>query len=60
MSNEQLVAILQEARQMRAEDKERALVECPICGGPLDYRPRDGTYNCRMGYFATRKATQEQ
>jgi len=58
VSNEGLLAITKEMRQMRQEDKRRALVECPNCGTPLDYRR--GVYNCPMGDFTTTKKTQEQ
>ena len=58
MSWEGLVAIYREAADIRREEKQRPLVECPLCGEPLDFR--DGIYNCPLGHFRTRKPTQEQ
>ena len=57
MSNEQLLAITKEARQLRLADEQRPLVECPIDGTPLDFR--DGVANCPMGNFTSRLTTQE-
>ena len=57
MSNEQLLAITKEARQLRLADEQRPLVECPIDGTPLDFR--NGVANCPMGNWTSRLTTQE-
>ena len=57
MSFEQLLAIRQEARQLRRADEDRPLVECPIDGTPLQFR--NGVANCPMGNWTSRLTTQE-
>lgn len=57
MSNEQLLAISKEARQLRLADEQRPLVECPIDGTPLDFR--NGVANCPMGNWTSRITKQE-
>jgi hypothetical protein len=47
MSNEQLLAILKEAREEALKERTKALVDCPQCGMLLDWR--DGIANCPMG-----------
>ena len=52
MSNEQLIAITQEAKQIAAEEKAKPLIDCPIDGTLL---VSNGKYlNCPMGNFRTR------
>ncbi len=43
-------AIIDEAREIEREEKQRPLVDCPICGTPLDKNER-GELNCNMGHF---------
>ena len=43
-------AILDEARQIERDEKSRALVDCPVCGTPLDTNSR-GQKNCPLGHF---------
>jgi uncharacterized C2H2 Zn-finger protein len=57
MSYEQLIAITQEAKLMRREDKERELVDCPLCGAILDEN-KDGVKNCGMGHFRAPAGTK--
>ncbi len=57
MSYEGLVAILKDIRQIRREDQERALVECPFDGKPLEFK--DGVANCPLGNYRTRLTRQE-
>ena len=57
MSNEQLLAITKEARQIRRADEQRPLVECPIDGTPLQFR--NGVADCPMGNWTSRLTTQE-
>ena len=58
MSWEQLIAIRQEARDLRRSDEERPLVMCPIDGTPLVFNSA-GWANCPMGNFRSRLTTQE-
>ena len=52
-----LRAIVDEARELDATEAARPLVDCPICGTPLDIRPRDGLRHCEMGHFETTAET---
>ena len=54
MSWESLKAINDEARAMRAEDKAKPIVDCPICGFTLE--ENKGVFNCPMGHFRQRGA----
>ncbi|RLC56939.1 MAG: hypothetical protein DRI30_05060 [Chloroflexi bacterium] len=52
MSNAQMIAITQEAKQIHAEEKARPLIDCPIDGTLLD---NNGKYlNCPLGNYRTR------
>lgn len=42
--------ILDEAKQLAEEERNRPLIDCPICGTPLDKNER-GQVNCPMGHF---------
>ncbi|MGE0227763.1 MAG: hypothetical protein AB7I38_10990 [Dehalococcoidia bacterium] len=53
-----LRGIVEEARTLDEENANRPLVDCPICGTPLDRRDRDGLANCPMGHFTTSAPTQ--
>ena len=55
MSFNELLAISQEAKQMRADDQAKPIVECPICGQLLDVNSR-GVRNCPFGHFSQRGA----
>ena len=48
-----LRAMVEEARQLDTENATRSLLDCPLCGTPLDVRERDGLKNCPMGHFET-------
>ena len=48
-----LRTIVGEASALDAENAERPLLDCPICGTPLDVRARDGLKHCPMGHFET-------
>lgn len=43
--------ILAEAKAIEAAERARPLVDCPLCGTPLQIGPR-GT-DCPMGHFST-------
>ena len=49
MSWEQLITISKEARDMRAEDKAKPIVECPICGELLAVK--GDVLNCPWGHY---------
>jgi len=51
--------IVEEARQIEQEQRAKPLVDCPICGGPLDYNEKRGLLSCRMGHFRTTRRTSE-
>lgn len=57
MSFAQLIAIKDEAKQMRAEDKAAPLVDCPVCGHTLDENSR-GEVNCPFGHFRQQGRTR--
>lgn len=57
MSYEQLLNITKEAREMRREDDERELVDCPVCGEVLDEN-KDGWKNCPLGHFRAAPGTR--
>lgn len=42
--------IVEEAKQLDADEKARPLVDCPLCGTPLD-KNSAGAVNCPMGHF---------
>lgn len=50
MGWEQLKTILQENRQIKAQEQREPPVACPIDGSLLDIRP-DGVRNCPAGNF---------
>jgi hypothetical protein len=45
-----LKGIVEEARQLEREERAKPLVDCPVCGTPLDKNSR-GEVNCPMGHF---------
>lgn len=45
-----LGSIIEEARQLDEQERQQPLVDCPICGTPLDVNSR-GMKNCPMGHF---------
>jgi len=53
----QLIAIRDQAKQMRAEDKAAPLVACPVCGHKLDENSR-GAVNCPLGHFRQQGRTR--
>lgn len=57
MSNEQLLAILKEAREMAAEDRAAPLVDCPVCGHTLDENST-GVINCPFGHYRKQGRTR--
>lgn len=52
MSWNELIAIKQEARDIRREDDEREVIDCPLCGTLLDENER-GEKNCPLGHYRT-------
>ena len=57
MSNEQLLGIIRETRQIAKADREAPLVECPFDGTPLVFR--NGVADCPMGNYTTRRTTRD-
>ncbi len=55
MSWQELINITQEAEQIAKEDKNRALVECPWDGTPLE--TRGNILHCPNGDFQTTRKT---
>lgn len=53
-----LRGIVEEARELAREQVSHPLIDCPICGTPLDQR--DGISNCPMGHFRTIASTQSE
>ncbi len=49
MSFAELIAIKAEARQMAKEDREKPIVECPLCGELLQIRGE--IRDCPWGHF---------
>ena len=45
-----LRGIIEEAKALDAENRASPLVDCPVCGTPLDTNAR-GAKNCPMGHF---------
>lgn len=45
-----LRGIIEEARQLEREEQTRPLVDCPLCGTPLDKNSR-GELSCPLGHF---------
>lgn len=45
-----LRSILDEARALDNEERTHPLVDCPLCGTPLNENAR-GEKNCPMGHF---------
>lgn len=43
-------AILKEAQQIEEEERAKPIVDCPVCGTPLDKNAR-GEVNCPMGHY---------
>lgn len=52
-----LRSIVDEARALNTENAARPLRDCPVCGTPLEIRPRDGLRHCPMGHFETTATT---
>lgn len=48
--------IVEEAREIRDFDRDRPLIECPICGTRLDRNVRNEA-NCPMGHYRTSAQT---
>ena len=46
-------AIIREARENDANERDRKEVACPLCGKPLDEN-KDGVTNCPMGHYRGR------
>jgi len=46
----QLIAIKEQAKQMRAEDRANPLVDCPVCGHQLNENSR-GAVDCPFAHF---------
>jgi len=57
MSNQQLIGITKEAKDIQRDERAKPLLECPYDGHVLEYR--NGIYNCPLGNFRTRKTTRE-
>ena len=57
MSWQQLIAIKKEAQDLRKQDREAPLVECPYDGTTLVWR--NGVANCPMGDYRTRRTTRD-
>jgi len=57
MTFAQLIAIKEEAKKMRAEDRAKPLVDCPVCGHTLDENAR-GEVNCAFGHFRQQGRTR--
>lgn len=51
-----LRGILDEAKDVSRESKQRPLIDCPICGTVLDVNSW-GQRNCPMGHYQTSAAT---
>lgn len=49
MSNQELIAIRDEARLMAQEDRDRPIIDCPVCGETLDVR--GDIRNCPLGHY---------
>lgn len=49
MSWAQLIGIKAEAREIKAADKAKPIVECPLCGEVLD--ELNGVVSCPWGHF---------
>ena len=49
MSFQQLIAIKKEAAEMAKADREKPIVECPICGELLQIKGE--VRNCPWGHF---------
>lgn len=47
-----LRSIVEEAKDLDRERREHVDPDCPVCGTPLDVRPRDGVRNCPMGHYS--------
>ena len=52
-----LRGIVDEAKAIQDEVDARPLLDCPICGTPLQRRVRDGYGDCPMGHFETTAQT---
>jgi hypothetical protein len=50
-------AIIREARALDEAERTRPLIDCPLCGTPLQVRA-DGWRNCEMGHYTTRQAVR--
>jgi hypothetical protein len=46
-------AILRDARAIDDAERSRLLVDCPLCGEPLDKNAR-GELNCSYGHYQAR------
>ena len=45
-----LGGIIKEAQALAEQQKSRPIVDCPVCGTPLQKNSR-GQVNCPMGHF---------
>ena len=59
MSYEQLIAISQEARELREQEAREAPTACPVHGVPLLYNARRGILFCPDGDFQTTGGPRE-
>ena len=48
-------AIVKEAQGLAAAEREKPLVDCPVCGEPLQKNAR-GQVNCVYGHFFAESA----
>lgn len=51
-------ALRDQARAEAVAERSEPLVDCPVCGTPLERRARDGMANCPLGHFRTRATTK--
>ena len=52
-----LRGIIDEARDLAREERDRVEVDCPLCGTPLDFNAH-GEGNCPMGHYRTSASTK--
>lgn len=45
-----LRGIVEEAKQLARDERAKPLIDCPVCGEPLDKNER-GAVNCPLGHF---------
>lgn len=47
--------IVEEAREIDREQRDKGPVACPVCGSPLDENEKLGLLNCPLGHWRGRK-----